>query len=104
MDISKVKTQKFILKFFPEIMIKGSSAKRQMIDQLNGNLQKLLTRISADIKTKKFFDKIEVVCPIEVVTEVRIKLLDTPGVEQVLEAVQFDDVNTLIKLKPSLMM
>lgn len=99
MDISKVKTQKFILKFFPEIMIKGSSAKRQMIDQLNGNLQKLLTRISADIKTKKFFDKIEVVCPIEVVTEVRIKLLDTPGVEQVLEALQFDDVNTLDQIK-----
>ncbi|MDX9795776.1 MAG: tRNA uracil 4-sulfurtransferase ThiI [Arcobacteraceae bacterium] len=99
MDNSNVKTQKFILKFFPEIMIKGSSAKRQMIAQLNGNVQKLLTRISPEIKTKKFFDKIEVVCPIEVVTEVRIKLLDTPGVEQVLEALQFDEVTTLDQIK-----
>lgn len=80
-------------------MIKGSAAKRQMIAQLNGNLQKLLGRISQEITTKKFFDKIEVVCPIEVVTEVRIKLLDTPGVEQVLEALQFDEVATLDQIK-----
>jgi thiamine biosynthesis protein ThiI len=99
MDISQIKTQKFIIKFFPEIMIKGSAAKRQMIAQLNGNLQKLLGRISQEITTKKFFDKIEVVCPIEVVTEVRIKLLDTPGVEQVLEALQFDNITTLDQIK-----
>lgn len=37
---SEVKTQKFIVKFFPEIMIKGTKAKRQMIDQLLGNLKK----------------------------------------------------------------
>jgi len=99
MDISPIKTQKFIVKFFPEIMIKGASAKRQMIAQLNGNLQKLLGRISQEITIKKFFDKIEVVCPIEVVTEVRIKLLDTPGVELVLEALQFDNITTLDQIK-----
>jgi tRNA uracil 4-sulfurtransferase len=99
MDISQIKTQKFIVKFFPEIMIKGASAKRQMIDQLNGNLKKLLERISPEIKTRKFFDKIEVVCPIEVVVEVRIKLLDTPGVELVLEALQFDNITTIDQIK-----
>lgn len=99
MEISPVTTQKFIIKFFPEIMIKGSSAKRQMIDQLNGNLQKLLTRISSEIKTKKFFDKIEVVCPIDAAIQCRLKLLDTPGVEQVLEALQFDQVDTLEQIK-----
>jgi thiamine biosynthesis protein ThiI len=99
MDISPIKTQKFIVKFFPEIMIKGASAKRQMIAQLNGNLQKLLGRISQEITIKRFFDKIEVVCPIEVVTEVRIKLLDTPGVELVLEALQFDNITTLDQIK-----
>jgi thiamine biosynthesis protein ThiI len=99
MDISQIKTQKFIVKFFPEIMIKGASAKRQMIAQLNGNLQKLLGRISQEITLKKFFDKIEVVCPIEVVTEVRIKLLETPGVELVLEALQFDNITTLDQIK-----
>ncbi len=97
--MSNITTQKFIIKFFPEIMIKGSSAKKQMVEQLSVNLKKLLLRISDEIKVRKFFDKIEIVCPIEVVNEVRIKLLDTPGVEQVLEALQFDNVNTLEQIK-----
>ena len=99
MEMSKIKTQKFIIKFFPEIMIKGSSAKRQMVGQLYGNLQKLLSRISEDIATKKFFDKIEVVCPIDFIVETRLRLLDTPGIELVLEALQFDKVNTLDEIK-----
>ena len=99
METSQAKTQKFILKFFPEIMVKGSSAKRQMVGQLYNNLLKLLERISSDIKIKKFSDKIEVVCPIDVITEVRIKLLDTPGIEQVLEALQFDNMNTIDEIK-----
>ena len=99
MQTSEVKTQKFILKFFPEIMVKGSSAKRQMVGQLYNNLLKLLERISQDIKVRKFSDKIEVVCPIGVVDPVRIKLLETPGIEQVLEALQFDDMNTIDEIK-----
>lgn len=99
MEISEVKTQKFIIKFFPEIMIKGNTAKRQMISQLHNNLRNLLTRISSEITVRKFFDKIEVVCPIGVVVEVRQKLLDTPYVEQVLEALQFDNVTTIDQIK-----
>jgi len=99
METSQAKTQKFILKFFPEIMIKGSSAKRQMVGQLYNNLLNLLARISSDIKVKKFSDKIEVVCPIDVLIETRIKLLETPGIEQVLEALQFDDMTTIDKIK-----
>ena len=99
MSTVEVKTQKFIIKFFPEIMIKGSSAKRQMVNQLHGNIQRLLGKISADIKTKKFFDKIEVVCPLDFVIETRIKLLDTPGIELVLEALQFDKIDTLDQIK-----
>ena len=99
MEMSEVKTQKFILKFFPEIMIKGSSAKRQMVGQLYGNVQKLVSRISEDITTKKFFDKIEVVCPIDMVIETRQRLLETPGIELVLEALQFDKITTLDEIK-----
>ena len=99
MSTVEVKTQKFIIKFFPEIMIKGSTAKRQMVNQLHGNLQKLLGRISADIKLKKFYDKIEVVAPLDYVVETRIRLLDTPGIELVLEALQFDKVDTLDQIK-----
>ena len=99
MSESKVKTQKFILKFFPEIMIKGTKAKREMVDQLSNNLKTILYRISKDIKITKFYDKIEVVCSIEFVIQVRQKLLDTPGIEQVLEAIQIDDINTLDDIK-----
>ena len=99
MDKPQVKTQKFIIKFFPEIMIKGSSAKKQMINQLFNNLTKLLKQINEEINLRKFFDKIEVVCPIDLVTEVRIKLLETPGIEQILEALQFDKITTLDQIK-----
>ena len=94
-----IQTQKFILKFFPEIMIKGSSAKKQMSAQLYDNLLKLLNKISSNIKAKKFLDKIEIVCPIEVLGEIREVLLNTPGIEQVLEALQFDNMQTLDDIK-----
>lgn len=93
------KTQKFIVKFFPEIMIKGSAAKRQMVGQLYANLVTLLERISKDINVRKFSDKIEVVTPMEFVTETRLKLTETPGIEQVLEALQIDDMETIDQMK-----
>lgn len=92
-------TQKFILKLFPEIMIKGSSAKRQMVGQLYVNLLNILEKIDTDIKVRKFSDKIEVVSPISVLPEVRQALLNTSGIEQILEALQFDDMDTLDKIK-----
>ena len=98
-ETSTTKTQKFILKLFPEIMVKGSSAKRQMVGQLYNNLIKLLERFSSEIKIKKFSDKIEVISPVDVLTEVRQTLLNTPGIEQVLEALQFDNMDTLEKIK-----
>jgi thiamine biosynthesis protein ThiI len=94
-----VTTQKFILKLFPEIMVKGSSAKKQMIGQLYNNLIKLLEEIDKDIKVRKFSDKLEVVTPIEVVDGVRARLLNTPGIEQVLEALQFDNMEELDDIK-----
>ncbi|RXJ66416.1 tRNA 4-thiouridine(8) synthase ThiI [Halarcobacter ebronensis] len=95
----EIRSQKFIVKFFPEIMIKGTKAKRQMIDQLFANLKKILGKISQEIEYKKFFDKIEIVCSIEVVVEVRQKLLETSGVEVVLEAIQIDNMTTIDEIK-----
>ena len=94
-----VKTQKFILKLFPEIMVKGSSAKKQMVGQLYNNLIKLMGEIHKEIAIKKFSDKVEVVAPIEVVAKVRTRLLQTSGIEQVLEALQFDNMMTLDAIK-----
>ncbi len=80
-------------------MIKGSSAKRQMVGQLYTNLITLLERIHADIKVRKFSDKIEVLTPVDMLSEVRIVLINTPGIEQVLEVLQFDDMDSLSKIK-----
>jgi thiamine biosynthesis protein ThiI len=92
-------TQKFILKFFPEIMIKGSSAKRQMVGQLYTNLIAILGRIDSEIKVRKFSDKIEILTPKSVLTEVRLMLMQTSGIEQVLEVLQFDEMDTIDKIK-----
>lgn len=92
-------TQKFIIKLFPEIMVKGSSAKRQMIGQLYSNLCAMLGRIDEAIDIRKFSDKIEVVAPKNVLTEVRLLLMNTSGIEQVLEALQFDQMETLDQIK-----
>ncbi|MCF6330445.1 MAG: tRNA 4-thiouridine(8) synthase ThiI [Sulfurimonas sp.] len=99
MQISSIDTQKFILKFFPEIMIKGPSAKRQMIGQLYTNLISILERIHLDIKIRKFSDKIEILTPKSVLTEVRLMLMQTSGIHQVLEVLQFDDMDTIDKIK-----
>ena len=99
MSNTNPKMQKFILKLFPEIMIKGSSAKRQMVGQLYNNLLNILEKINTDIKVKKFSDKIEVVTPIDVLPEVRQRLQDTSGIEQILEVLQFDDMDSLDKIK-----
>lgn len=80
-------------------MVKGSSAKKQMVQQLYSNLQTLLARIDDQIAIKKFSDKIEVVTPVASLEEVRNTLLHTPGIEQVLEALQFDQMDSLDKIK-----
>jgi len=98
-QITPTTTQKFILKLFPEIMIKGSSAKRQMVGQLYTNLITILERINSDISVKKFSDKIEIFTPLTALEEVRIALLNTSGIEQILEALQFDDIDTMDKIK-----
>ncbi len=92
-------TQKFILKLFPEIMVKGPSAKRQMVGQLYTNLISILHRIDAQIAVRKFSDKIEIVTPTTVITEVRQALLDTSGIEMILEALQFDNMDTIDQIK-----
>jgi len=94
-----VTTQKFILKFFPEIMVKGSSAKKQMVGQLYNNLLKLFEEVEGEVQVKKFSDKIEVVTPIEQVEKVKKILLNTSGIEQVLEALQFDNMETIDDIK-----
>ena len=96
---TSIKTQKFIIKLFPEIMVKGSSAKEQMINQLYSNLLKLLGEIESRVEIKKFSDKLEIVTPIAIVDKIRQRLLNTSGIEQILEALQFDNMMSLESIK-----
>lgn len=81
---------KFIVKLFPEIMIKGTSVKKKMISQLNDNLRTLLHRIDDSIEVKRFWDKIEVQTGEKTAAAVRQVLSQTPGVEQFLEVEQHE--------------
>jgi thiamine biosynthesis protein ThiI len=99
MQKSQRTTQKFIIKFFSEIMVKGNTARKQITGHLYNNIIDMLRVISNEMQFKKFSDKIEVVCPIEFVVETRQKLLNTPGIELLLEALQFDEVTSLDMIK-----
>ncbi|QCU90510.1 tRNA uracil 4-sulfurtransferase ThiI [Thiomicrorhabdus sediminis] len=80
---------RFIVKLFPEIMIKGGPVKKRMITMLYENLRTLLHRIDGEIVVKRFWDKIEVECEDVFIDAVRNTLQKTPGVEQYLEVVQY---------------
>ena len=54
MNETQIKTQKFIIKYFTEIMIKGSTAKRQMISQVFNNLVNILSKILRTIVLKLY--------------------------------------------------
>ncbi|MDG6777574.1 tRNA 4-thiouridine(8) synthase ThiI [Thiomicrorhabdus sp. zzn3] len=86
---------KFIVKFFPEIMVKGHAAKKKMVSQLNDNLRTLLLRVNPQVEIKRFWDKIEVQTADEFVPAVRKVLLQTPGVEHILEVIQYSNLETL---------
>ncbi|MBA1437855.1 MAG: tRNA 4-thiouridine(8) synthase ThiI [Epsilonproteobacteria bacterium] len=80
-------------------MIKGSSAKRQMVGQLYANLTNILEKIDAGIEVKKHSDKIEIYSPLSCLEAVKQKLTNTSGIETVLEVTQVDNITTLDALK-----
>lgn len=80
---------KFIIKFFPEIMVKGAPLKKRMTQLLAENLKRLLGRIDESIEVKRFHDKLEVYCEAEFHLPVRNLLQRTPGIQQFLEVKHF---------------
>ncbi len=88
--LKKELKMKFIVKLFPEIMIKGGPVKKRMINMLTDNLRTLLYRVDKEIEIKRFFDKIEVQVVEQHVDAVRRILKQTPGVEQFLEVIQYE--------------
>jgi len=80
---------KFMVKIFPEVMVKGDAVKKKMIRQLYFNLKTLFERTAVDVELKRFWDKLEALCSDDVSETVRQILIKTPGIEQVLEAQQY---------------
>ena len=80
---------KFIVKLFPEIMVKGAPVKKKMITMLHQNLLTLLRRLDDSVELKKFRDKIEIYCDDHIAGKARKILSHTPGVEQYLEVIQY---------------
>ena len=89
---------KFIVKLFPEIMIKGGPVKKRMISMLYDNLRTLLFRVDKSIEVKRFWDKIEVQVQEQYIDAVRKILQQTPGVEQYLEVIQYETGEDLAKI------
>ena len=81
---------KFIIKLFPEIMIKGEREKKRMVLMLSENLKRLLVRVDPDCEVRRFRDKIEVLCADEKHLAVRNQLRKTPGVQQFLEVMAYE--------------
>ena len=80
---------RYIIKLFPEIMIKGASVKKKMTAQLADNLKRMLVQRNMTPKVKRFLDKIEVEVDDAQAERAEALLTQTPGIEQVLRVRQF---------------
>ena len=83
------KLMRYIIKLFPEIMIKGASVKKKMTAQLADNLKRMLAQRDMAPRVKRFLDKIEVEVADARAAQAEALLMQTPGIEQVLRVRQF---------------
>lgn len=73
----------FIVKVFPEIIIKSPPVRKRFIKQLRDNLRKLLGDLGVAIDVQRDWEKIEVVAPdadSSTVAQVAVVLAHTPGI------------------------
>lgn len=89
---------KFIVKLFPEIMIKSKPVRQRLVKQLRQNLQVVLRKESDGVKVQGFWDKIEVrILPDFAEDETRVvdALQRIPGISNILkvQSYEIDDVN-----------
>ncbi len=91
----------FIIKFFPEIIIKSKPVRKQMSKRLRDNLASQFCSIDAEIKTVLDWDKLTVEvadCSDEVLAEVVAVLSNTSGIAHFLE-VETCEFETLDDIK-----
>jgi thiamine biosynthesis protein ThiI len=73
----------FIVKVFPEIIIKSPPVRKKFIKQLRDNLRVLLANLGVDIDVQRDWEKIEIRCPHadeHVTSQVADVLARTPGI------------------------
>lgn len=73
----------FIVKVFPEIIIKSPPVRKRFIKQLRDNLRLLLANLGVDIDVQRDWEKIEIRCPeadAQVTAQVADVLARTPGI------------------------
>ncbi len=80
---------RYIIKLFPEIMVKGASVRKKMTRQLADNLRRIFMEVGLPPQVKWFLDKLEVEVPDDRASVAEEILLSTPGIEQVLRVRQF---------------
>ena len=80
---------KYIIKFFPEMLLKSKSVRQRMGQQLQRNLRRLLKKIDEAIAVDRYWDKLEITCPENVSTQVADLLGRTPGIDQYLQVTEY---------------
>jgi thiamine biosynthesis protein ThiI len=73
----------FVVKVFPEIIIKSPPVRKRFIKQLRDNLRLLLANIGVEIDVQRDWEKIEIRCPeadAQVTAQVSDVLARTPGI------------------------
>ncbi len=84
---------KFVIKLFPEIIIKSRPVRKRFSKMLEGNLRNVLKRIDEGVKVRSLWDKIEVESPADADEQLNEVLFQAmcrvPGVDVVQQIQQF---------------
>lgn len=79
---------KFVIKLFPEIIVKSKPVRKRLISQLKKNLRKILHELDNSIEISGSWDFVEVLVPESSSIEASIildKLANTPGIDFILK-------------------
>jgi thiamine biosynthesis protein ThiI len=86
---------KFVLKLFPEIVIKSRPVRKRLTTQLTKNLRKLLKPLDKGVRVESSWDAVEVICSSEVIEDINLqlqvieKLKNTQGIDWILQVVTY---------------
>jgi len=80
---------KFIIKLFPEILLKSRSVRKRMGLQLQRNLRRVMKNIDDEIEVFRYWDKLEIICGDNIHEKVQHVLGRTPGIDQYLQVNEY---------------